>query len=140
MLQRNADITTFFNECIGQCNFPFALKHANITPMFKKGYIGTKDNYRPVSILPNMSKIFEKLQCKLITLFMKYFLSKFQCGFRKGFRVQHCTERKVSKCRVFCGPNFPVFGLNTRKYGPEKTLYLDIFHTVLSPRNVRYIK
>ena len=71
MLQRNADITMFFNECIDQCNFPFALKHANITPMFKKEYIGTKDNYRPVSILPNMSKIFEKLQCKLITLFMK---------------------------------------------------------------------
>ena len=28
------------------------------------------------------------------------------------------------------GPYFPVFGLNTEKYGPEKTPYLDTFHTV----------
>ena len=31
----------------------------------------------------------------------------------------------------FSGPYFPVFGLNTGKYGPEKTPYLDTFHTVL---------
>ena len=27
-------------------------------------------------------------------------------------------------------PYFPVFGLNTKKYGPEKTPYFDIFHAV----------
>ena len=32
---------------------------------------------------------------------------------------------------VFCGPFFPVFVLNTGKYGPEKTLYLDTFHVVV---------
>ena len=42
---------------------------------------------------------------------------------------------KVSKYRVFSGPYFPVFGLNTEvpntgKYGPEKTPYLDTFHAV----------
>ena len=35
--------------------------------------------------------------------------------------VKHC---------VFSGPYFPVFGLNTGKYEPEKTSYLDNFHTV----------
>ena len=39
---------------------------------------------------------------------------------------------KVSKYRVFSGPYFPVFGLNTGKYGPEKTPYLDIFHAVIA--------
>ena len=38
----------------------------------------------------------------------------------------------MSKCGVFPGPYFPVFGLNTEKYVPEKTPYLDIFHTVNS--------
>ena len=51
----------FFNECMDQCNFPFVKKHENITLVFKEGYKGSKDNYRPVSILPIMSKIFEKL-------------------------------------------------------------------------------
>ena len=36
-----------------------------------------------------------------------------------------------SKCRDFSGPCFPVFGLNTGKYGPEKAPYLDTFHAVM---------
>ena len=36
----------------------------------------------------------------------------------------------MSKYGVFSGPYFPVFGLNTGKYGPEKTPYLDTFHAV----------
>ena len=38
---------------------------------------------------------------------------------------------KVSKYEVFSGRYVPVFGLNTGKYGPEKTPYLDTFHAVL---------
>ena len=38
----------------------------------------------------------------------------------------------MSKYGVFSGPYFPVFGLNTGKYGPEKTPYLDTFHAVVS--------
>ena len=37
----------------------------------------------------------------------------------------------MSKYGVFSGPCFLVFGLNTGKYGPEKTPYIDTFHTVL---------
>ena len=37
---------------------------------------------------------------------------------------------KVSKYGVFSGLYFPVFGLNTGKYGPGKTPYLDTFHAV----------
>ena len=33
-------------------------------------------------------------------------------------------------CGVFCGQYFHVLGLNTEKYGPEKTPYLDTFHAV----------
>ena len=51
------------------------------------------------------------------------------------------TAWEVSKYGVFSGPSFPVFGLNTeiygvfspntRKYGPEKTQYLETFHAVI---------
>ena len=37
---------------------------------------------------------------------------------------------KVSKYGVFSGRYFPVFELNTEKYGPEKTPYLDTFHAL----------
>ena len=36
----------------------------------------------------------------------------------------------MSKYRVISGPYFPVFGLNTGKYGPEITPYLDTFYVV----------
>ena len=48
--------------------FPSILKNANITFAFKKGFRGSKGNYRPVSILPIMCKIFEKLLSKQIIM------------------------------------------------------------------------
>ena len=68
-------ICHFFNVCVDKGTFPSVLKHANITPAFKKGYKGSKENYRTVSILPVISKIFEKLLCNQITPFMDQFLS-----------------------------------------------------------------
>ena len=40
------------------------------------------------------------------------------------------TAWKVFKYGVFSGPYFTVFGLNTGKYGPEKTPYFNTFHAV----------
>ena len=40
------------------------------------------------------------------------------------------TAWNISKYGVFSGSYFPVFSLNAGKYGPEKTPYLDTFHTV----------
>ena len=44
--------------------------------------------------------------------------------------LQDFTAWKVYKNGVVSGPYFPVFGLNTGKYGPAKAPYLDIFHAV----------
>ena len=57
ILKENSDIfgkfiCNFFNECVDKGTFQSILKHANITPVFKKGYKDSKDSYRPVSILP----------------------------------------------------------------------------------------
>ena len=40
----------------------------------------------------------------------------------------HCV--KSVKIQFFSGPYFLAFGLNTGKYVPEKTLYLDVFRAV----------
>ena len=42
-------------------NFPNCLKLADITPLYNKGRKGNKDNYRPVRILPTLSKILERI-------------------------------------------------------------------------------
>ena len=87
-------VTYFFNVCVEKGTFPSVLKHANITPVFKKGYRGSKENYRLVSILPVFSKTFEKLLCNQITPFIDHILSKYQFGFRKRFNAQKAVDTK----------------------------------------------
>ena len=64
VLKENADILTdyicgFFNESIKNSTFPSILTNANITPVFQKGYKGSKENYRNVNIWSVTSKFFE---------------------------------------------------------------------------------
>ena len=49
-----------FNLCIDVDIFPSDLKIADVTPAYKKKSRYSKDNYRPVSILSNISKIYER--------------------------------------------------------------------------------
>ena len=83
--------------CVDKGTFPSLLKHADITPVFKKGYRGSKENYQAVSILSVISKIFQKLLHNQITPFMNQFLSKYQCGFRKGFNAKYCLLAMLEK-------------------------------------------
>jgi len=86
-----------FNNNIINCVFPSNLKLADITPTHKKKERILKENYRTISILPAISKIHEKLiEDQLSTYFAKI-LSKFQCGFRKGFSAQHCLIYMIEK-------------------------------------------
>ena len=61
------------------CSVAFYLKK----PTFKKSHRNSMDNYRPVSVLPNMSQIFERYIFHQLNSFMFEFLSKYQCGFCK---------------------------------------------------------
>ena len=54
-------ICSQFNESINSSKFPFLFKLANITPVFKNESRNHKNNYRPVRILPLISKVFEKI-------------------------------------------------------------------------------
>ena len=69
--------------------FPDCLKEANVTPIFKKDDSLDKENYRPVSILPLLSKIFEKKIYKQLSNYTESFLSVLLCGFRKAHNTQH---------------------------------------------------
>ena len=90
---------TSFNEFVKKLEFPSALKQANITPVFKKGERECKNNYRPVSILSNVSKIFESIILRQISNYMDSFFSKFQCGFRKGYSTQQCLLSMLEKLK-----------------------------------------
>ena len=50
-----------FNYCISIGKFPNELKHVDVLPVHKNKDKSDKTNYRPVSILSNISKIYEKI-------------------------------------------------------------------------------
>ena len=101
-LKENSDIFSnflccSFNNSIKLSISPEILKHADITPLYKKGKKDIKGNYRPVSILPNLSKIFEKCMFEQMSQFFENIFSKYQCGFRKGFSTQQCLLAMLEK-------------------------------------------
>ena len=77
--------------------FPPDLKLADVTPVYKNKSKNSKDNYRPVSILSNISKIYERCLYDQIQVFFESILSKYQCGFRRGYNEQHCLMTVIEK-------------------------------------------
>ena len=69
--------------------YPDCLKEGNVTLIFKKGDPLDKENYRPVRILPLLSKVFGKLIYKQLSNYIDSFLSSILCGFRKAHNTQH---------------------------------------------------
>ena len=94
ILKANEDIcslvlTSDINRCVVNGTFPNNLKNADITLTFKKNDRLLKSNYRHVSILTTLSKIYEKILYKQICEYFNIIFSKYLCGFRKGYSTQH---------------------------------------------------
>ena len=83
-------LTHIFNtELVTKCHFPDELKLADISPLHKKMEKVFVQNFRPVSLLPVVSKLFERLMHSQIEDFVSDKLSKYLCGYRKGYNTQY---------------------------------------------------
>ncbi len=83
-------ITMIINQMLHTGIFPNDLKIAKVIPLFKKGDDTIFSNYRPISLLPAISKIFEKVIYKQVYDFFK--LNKLLYPSQYGFRQGHSTE------------------------------------------------
>ena len=92
-------LTKIYNDSKESSNFPEPLKMADITPAHKKDETTNKRNYRPVSILPAISKIYERDMYNQINKYMNTHLSSYLCGFRKGYSAQHCLMMMLERWR-----------------------------------------
>ena len=90
-------LTNIFNECLINGKFPDILKTADVTPIFKKGNDHEKENYRPVSMLSNFLKVFEKLLFEQINDHMQCKFSKHLTGFRKTYSTQNALLVMIEK-------------------------------------------
>lgn len=80
------ELALIFNECIDCGVFPDLMKHSKIIPLFKSGSCSDPGNFRPISMLPTFSKIFEKI---ILNQLLRHFnmhnlLHNKQFGFTRG--------------------------------------------------------
>ena len=85
-------ITYIINLSIKQRTFPDNLKIAKVIPIFKQGSRSLCDNYRPISVLPVLSKVFEKcIYNQLISYFSsENIITPTQYGFKPGSTTVDC--------------------------------------------------
>ena len=84
-------------EILGKQNVSKNLKLADITPVYKKKDPTLVENYRPVSVLPSVFKVFERIIQKQFSSFIDEFLSPFLCGYRQGFNTQYALLSLIEK-------------------------------------------
>ena len=78
-------LARLINISISTGHFPASFKIARVVPIFKSGDKNNVNNYRPISILPIFSKIFEKIVCNQLYNYFELFklFNPSQFGFRK---------------------------------------------------------
>ena len=83
-------LTLLINQVLNTGTFPDKLKIAKVIPIFKKGDPSLFENYRPISLLPAISKVVEKI----IALQLSSYFEKNKLLFdnQYGFRPKHSTE------------------------------------------------
>ena len=85
------------NNALQDCIFPNKLKLADIGPLHKAEEKTNKNNYRPISMLPAVSKIFERIMETQLGFFVNKFLFKYMCGYRKGYNTQYALMALLEK-------------------------------------------
>ena len=100
-----------YNTCMSQGCYPNVLKIAHVIPIHMKGPKDECSNYRPISLLSNFNRLFEKiLYCRLLRFFEKYnIINANQYGFRKkhstNLAIYDILESKIrdrDKGKVSC--------------------------------------
>ena len=102
MLQKSAKyiapaIVKLINDSMSKCVFPDSLKFAEVSSLFKKKDALIKTNYRPVSILVALSKIYEKALGVQLTDYFNAIFSTLLSAFRKGYSCQSALLNMIEK-------------------------------------------
>ena len=95
-------LTMLFNKCFEEGNFPQSFKIVSKTPSDKEGDKSRPENYRPISLLPIIGKIFEFLIFDRIKNYIEKFkiLKLYQFGFRSNHNTTNAIVSLLEDIRV----------------------------------------
>ena len=90
-------LTDCINSTICDCKFPDEMKVAELIPVYKNDDSNVKENYRPISVLPAVSKVYERVLKDQTSPCFHEILLSILCGFRAGYSTQHALIRLLGK-------------------------------------------
>ncbi len=93
-------MTDMINSAIRNNVFPDDMKKADLAPLFKKLDDMLKENYRPVSILPVFSKVFEIVIADQLKEYFKNIFNKLLCAYRKRYGCNHVVIKLIEEWKA----------------------------------------
>ena len=104
VIKDNVDIVAsylldLFNKSVDRNSFPDEMKDGDVRALFKNSDSFQKKNYRPITVLPSVSKVFERLLANQMLPIVNKFLSPKICGYRQGYNTQHALLKLVDTCK-----------------------------------------
>ena len=104
ILKQSAHIYLLFlsnltNHYLHENAFPDGVKQSEVIRLYKTLDPLKKENYRPVSFLPHVSKVFEGIPYEQKISYMNDLVTNYITGFRKLHGNQHCLSKMLQNCK-----------------------------------------
>ena len=140
-------LTDCINGALSQGIFPDSLKLANITPVHKKDETTDKENYRPVSVLTLVSKIFEKVIYDQLSQYLEKYFRKVHSSQHALFKLLQTWQEELDKSgfvgtilmdlsKAYDSLPHDLFVAKFEAYGIDKN-GLNLIHNYLTNRKER---
>ena len=93
-------LASLINKCINKAVFPQVMKKAEVCPLYKKQDNLSKKNYRPVSVLTFLSKVYESIINDQMCVRFTDIFENMLCAFRRGYSCESLLTKCIDDWKV----------------------------------------
>ena len=118
-----------FNQSISQGKLPEDQKQARVTPLFKQGDRDDVNNYRPISVIPVVVKVFERIVYEQLYAYLEEY--DLICKHQSGFRAFHLTVTALPEATDSWAYNIDIGNINAVIFLDLKKAFDTVDHEIL---------